>query len=648
MDTQQTQNNQETAPDEGQTSNPQPSDFRPQKHQVQAEPIKQGLTPQQIRFPNKNEARIIIPPPDAEVSQIQSALGLEKPKALLLVIGNLPDMDDGVKSHLTQLLSRGVARAAAKLDALIIDDGQGNGITAMVGQGVADRGYKSTLIGISPAGEVTFPDGVSRGGLDGDIPLDQNHSHFILTEGTQWDATTQLMYNLATNLGQDIPVITVLIGGNALTKKQVLQGIRNEWPTIVIKGTGHLADEIDNLWQTRPNFVPDSELAEIIIDGNLYFAPLDGPISGVERLLDQLSYQDDESDSTLELAWRTFAEYDINASRQQGSFLDLQKWALILGIIGVLLALSKTQLDIFGISLGPDLVMFGQNYGSIGGNILYVIILTIPITVAYLTNIGNRDNAGTKWILSRAGAESIKKEIYRYRARAEIYSDQQTRKLSRDIKLTRKIDAVSSKLMQTEVNTSAMSAYAGAIPPKYGAADGDDGLTYLTPERYLKYRLKDQLSWYRGKTVKLENQLTRLRRLIYASGAVGTFLAAIGLELWIALTTALVTAFTTYMEYQKVEEKLMRYNQTATDLDNIERWWVALSAEEQAYPENLDKLVGQTETSIYSEHAAWVQDMQDAMAELRAEETGEEAGKAKGGDEASEQNQTKQMLATNR
>ena len=125
-------------------------------------------------------------------------------------------------------------------------------------------------------------------------------------------------------------------------------------------------------------------------------------------------------------------------------------------------------------------------------------------------------------------------------------------------------------------------------------------------------------------------------------------MAALGFELWIALTTALITAFTTYVEYQKVEERLMRYNQTATDLDNIERWWVALSAEEQAYPENLDKLVGQTETSIHSEHAAWVQDMQDAMAELRAEQTGEEAQKSQTSDEGLEQSQTKQILSSNR
>jgi hypothetical protein len=90
------------------------------------------------------------------------------------------------------------------------------------------------------------------------------------------------------------------------------------------------------------------------------------------------------------------------------------------------------------------------------------------------------------------------------------------------------------------------------------------------------------------------------------------------LELWIALTTALVTAFTTFLEYQQVESRLIRYNRTAINLHQIMMWWEALSVEEQADPRNVDKLVASTEGTIYSEHAAWVQEMQDVFDELSA------------------------------
>ena len=93
-----------------------------------------------------------------------------------------------------------------------------------------------------------------------------------------------------------------------------------------------------------------------------------------------------------------------------------------------------------------------------------------------------------------------------------------------------------------------------------------------------------------------------------------------------ALTTAVVTAFTTYLEYQQVEHTLIKYNQGATDLANVQAWWLALSAEEQAVQDNIDKLVAHTERIIKNELAGWGQEMQDALAELRTKRAGEDEG----------------------
>jgi hypothetical protein len=314
--------------------------------------------------------------------------------------------------------------------------------------------------------------------------------------------------------------------------------------------------------------------------------------------------------------WQRFAEYDQNAKRQQRSFTRVQSSILTLGVVATLLAITE-----FLFKNGFDMTIPSYFYTE---RAMYYVLLIIPIVIALLTTAANRFSAGTKWILLRASAESIKKEIYRYRTRTEIYSDRATKKTSREVKLEQKSEILSRKLMQTEVNISAINPYNGPIPPLNAAAPGDDGLSFLTPERYMTYRLQDQLGWYRNRTVKLEKRLKRLQWLIWGAGAVGTFLVAVGLELWIALTTSIVTALTTYLEYQQVENTLMRYNQTATDLENVRSWWISLSAEEQADPRNIDKLVGQTETTIHSEHAAWVQEMQDAMAELRAEQSGED------------------------
>ena len=64
----------------------------------------------------------------------------------------------------------------------------------------------------------------------------------------------------------------------------------------------------------------------------------------------------------------------------------------------------------------------------------------------------------------------------------------------------------------------------------------------------------------------------------------------------------------------------MKYNQAKTDLDNVKAWWTALSAEEQATQENVDLLVDHTEQVLKSELDGWVQQMQNALAELRKEQ----------------------------
>ena len=100
-------------------------------------------------------------------------------------------------------------------------------------------------------------------------------------------------------------------------------------------------------------------------------------------------------------------------------------------------------------------------------------------------------------------------------------------------------------------------------------------------------------------------------------------LSSIGLEIWLALTTTLVTAISAFLEYRQLEKNLIRYNQTASELASLRSWWFALSIAEQADPHNFSLLVSQTETTIYSEHSTWVQEMQDAMAELRASQLDE-------------------------
>ena len=120
---------------------------------------------------------------------------------------------------------------------------------------------------------------------------------------------------------------------------------------------------------------------------------------------------------------------------------------------------------------------------------------------------------------------------------------------------------------------------------------------------------------------KLAKKLRYFQWLIYASGGIGTLLAAMGFELWIALTTALAGSFTTYLQFKQTEATLINHNQTAADLSNIKDWWIALSVDEQNKSINLDRLVAFTENTSKQEHVGWVQQMQDMLDELKEEQS---------------------------
>jgi hypothetical protein len=324
-------------------------------------------------------------------------------------------------------------------------------------------------------------------------------------------------------------------------------------------------------------------------------------------------------DPILKLAWQRFALYDTSAIKRQRSFFRLQIVILCLGVLGTLLALLQTTLLLMNVTT-PEAPLNAW---------LRIVIILTPILVSILMAGAVRFNAGGRWVLLRGSAETIKRAIYRYRTgtgnfrRVDARDAAGEKSPSPQSELAAVLQSVSSNLMQTNVNLSALGAYEEKIPPKNAVASTDDGMTPLNAERYLADRLSHQVGYFQIKTGKLEKQLVRYQWLILIIGGAGTFLAAVGLELWIALTTALVAAFAAYLDYHQTEKTLMIYNQALTGLQNVQAWWIALSEEEKADPAIFDQLVDDTEHILATEHAGWVQQLEDAMERLRQQQTQE-------------------------
>ena len=602
----------------------------------------------------------------------------------IMMAGDSHDLDESIQQRLIQLFSRGLARTAINLDAVIMDNGKTSDLTTLIGQSIADRGYKSPLIGVATSTQFSYPE--QEEDAKGTIPLEPNHTHFVLVDDDKH--IIEFKYRLGAAMASQKTAIMILVGGEEEARAEALQAVRMGWPIVTITGTGKLADEIAELSQNPPDFIPNPELAEIIADGQIIQFSIKGDVKELDRLI----YRQLGGDNTLKLAWQQFAIYDKNATRQQKWFHRLQFLIILFAVLGTAIALLQATLDLQvqqsrtisvnrsivknacfdddlkkiiqkynadndkfnietfckrkeGVPEGKEMTNipvetlenvlklykesnFIVQYLSKTDNLIkasYVemfivflqwVIVAIPIIITLLVGIANHFSNGQKWIWLRSSAENLKSEIFRYRTKTGNYHNDK----EREVEIADKVKQLNSHLMQTEVKMSAMKIYDGNLPPQYSVAENDDGFTMLSPERYIKMRLEDQLSYYQDKTTKLEHQWTVLQWCIYGLGGIGTLLAARGFELWIALTTGLVAAFTTYLGYHQVEERLTKYNQAAVNLTNILNWWTALSTSDQMKQNNIDKLISSTETSLGSEFNEWVKQMQETMVALKEQE----------------------------
>jgi hypothetical protein len=572
-------------------------------------PMSEEIKKTTIRFPNDNEAVAVFPPAATKAAEIINALAIPPYKAVILIIGGADSVDEKLRPRLIQLFSRGIARAAANASAVIIDGGTQSGVMEMMGQGVADRGFQASLIGVAPAGLVTYPDSEANA----DTPLDPNHSHFVLVDGNALGSELPTIFNMAKALMTKVPGVVILASGGANARNELIHAVRQNLKVIVVEGSGGLADEVAAACKQKPTLPEDPVLAEIIADGRIELHLLTNSVKGAERLI----IRELGGDDVLMQAWEHFADYDLNANLQQKRFDRLQKSILIIGLLGTALALIR---EVMHPGSAPPTNIGPVNYADLWWYVYYILIL-VPITLTILISAANKFKQGSKWLLLRASGETIKREIYQYRARAAYYKED-GKLPSPEQRLSQKVEDVTRRAMQTEVNTSALKPYDKdrPLPPKYAALEGDDGFSVLTPDRYVEVRLEDQLNYFKKTALKLERQLKLFQWLILIIGGIGTFLAAINLQVWIALTTATAAAITTFLGYRQTESSLMKYNQAKTDLDNVKAWWTALSAEEQANQDNVDLLVDHTEQVLKSELDGWVQQMQNALTELRKDQ----------------------------
>jgi hypothetical protein len=377
----------------------------------------------------------------------------------------------------------------------------------------------------------------------------------------------------------------------------------------------------------------------------------------------------------LESAWKKHDVFDQNAKQAQQRFFFLRRLLTYLSILVVVLAVAQPVILNHVIVKELEALETSNSNGEIKAEqlaalqseinrrslaelwsgerkyqalaVTNLLLILFPILMTGLRAFSVKFDRGSSWVLLRGSAESLKMEIFYYRTRVKPYNQ------NRNQVLAEKLQLISERVKGSSVHQSALSPYEGEPPkrmelglvlllltwpliwlnrqaervwqflfkveeiPLNPAKDASqERYTDLNVQEYLHGRLEDQFDWYRSKAKLYNRRYQIFQTSVYVFGGLGTFLAATGLQNWVAVTAALAGAFVTYLEYRRIEATLVGYNQAADALYDIRAWWYSLSDQEQTDPKNFEKLVINTEETIRSEHNSWLQDMQDRLANL--------------------------------
>lgn len=304
----------------------------------------------------------------------------------------------------------------------------------------------------------------------------------------------------------------------------------------------------------------------------------------------------------LEIAWRRYAQFDRASVRQARPNVGLRRWILILSVLATLLAILTEVL--------------ADSLPAVGSLALKIALIATPIIGSGLAAFTKQFFARGDYLILRAGAEEILKEIYIFRT---ILKDKPNRREW----LEKRLAEIQRQVYRGLGGEMVFEEAPTKIPPYYDPQnpDSDPGFDDLNGDQYFRYRLRHQLQWHRNRLVPIHRQRIFLQVLIILTGVISAFLAAMGgpLALWVALSASIAAALTTWQELRNQDFIVRNYSKVVVELGILHDHWLSLEPEEHSEGEFFS-MVQATEEILWSQHVEYIQSMQEALTKLDLDE----------------------------
>lgn len=304
----------------------------------------------------------------------------------------------------------------------------------------------------------------------------------------------------------------------------------------------------------------------------------------------------------LNVAWMRVATLDAMSKKRSAGHYRARRWIAILGVLATFLAIIV------------DLFQRSSFMVGVIGLGLKVLFVATPVLASIVAAIATRKYSNGDWLITRAGAEEIQKEIYFYRTIL------QNRK-SRRSYLERRLAEIQRQIFNGLNGEFSFEPYHGTIPPNYYPDDpaSDPGFSDLTGEEYFKYRLENQLAWHNKEINEFKTERDRLTILILIAGGLGTVFAAWGqigsgggLSIWVALTASITAALIGWQELRNIDVIVRNYSKVVLELTVLYDHWMNLEPEERTKAE-FYKMVRGCEDVLWAQNTEYIKSMQEAL-----------------------------------
>ena len=399
-----------------------------------------------------------------------------------------------------------------------------------------------------------------------------------------------------------LPCVSLIVSGGAAAMKEALKCVRYEWPLVVVKGTGGVADRIAAAISAPEDYISDPDVTEIVQEANIEvieLAEVDGSITGhmLKRLFTAAqSRHAAPAEPNVIMAWDRIREFEQTASRHR-SMGRGARTAIIL------LALTSTTLACTNQSVASG---YFRNQGPVRvdlallSSVLRVMLLVVPIVSAAVRSYSAKARSIQKCQHLRAAAEELRSEIYRYRTCTGIYNlanlSARNGALAEAMK---RVNAAVANSVASEGGITSLvdvDADGDGYDDNFRVSDEDDGVAELSPDDYIALRIVKERDVHRRKAAVCERALGMISVGNYVLGGVGTYLSTLGrVRLFVSVTTAVSTALISVGEEERLQDKLAAHTRAVNEFNTLVAWWRSLSAIEKANPQNFAQLVENAE-----------------------------------------------------